>query len=107
VNTPNPRPVPVIQGKTEPRSDGRVYAADGCVDLVQEASEDSFPASDPPAWVGRAETRVSADPPAASQAEGECLKQSQFGSNRPRSILGVALLVGLGLIALAASRLWP
>jgi hypothetical protein len=38
----------------------RVYCQDGQIDVVQEASEDSFPCSDPPAWTQRNETRIPA-----------------------------------------------
>jgi hypothetical protein len=41
--------------------ESRTYCEDGeTIDLVHEASEDSFPCSDPPSWTARCETRVPA-----------------------------------------------
>jgi hypothetical protein len=91
--TPNPRPLPTADPdrETEKPTNGRAYAADGSVDLVQEASEDSFPASDPPGWIARSETRVPAKaPPGAPAAR-------RAGSLRA-ALAVLAFVVGLGVL---------
>src|SRR5262249_13930281 len=44
-------PKPAVDGQ-------RAVCCDGCIDLVHEASEDSFPASDRPACTARSEPRI-------------------------------------------------
>ena len=46
-----------------PQTDGDKFGGKSAAhDIIQEASEDSFPCSDPPGWIGRSETRVPARP---------------------------------------------
>jgi hypothetical protein len=64
----NPRPLTNLTIASAP--DGRVYTSEGDIDLVQEASEDSFPASDPPSWTARSETRIPAAEPVRTSRRG-------------------------------------
>lgn len=48
-----------FDGLTQAVKEERTPAGTYIEDVVQEASEDSFPASDPPAWTARSETRPS------------------------------------------------
>ena len=97
MTTPNPRPLQVAEAgeAVEAPNDGRAYGADGGIDLVQEASEDSFPASDPPSWTARSETRIPAPLPTLPRA-----------SQRAWPVLVAAIVVGIvaGLVVWSAPR---
>jgi hypothetical protein len=75
------------------------------VDVVQEASEDSFPASDPPNWTARNETLVPnesgfpvSEPPPLRPARGE-----GRGPTTGLLILG-GVAVGLAILWAVGSR---
>ena len=57
INT-NQAPVDADAAQTPRPDEQRPQFVDGSVDVVHEASEDSFPASDPPGWSQRNETKV-------------------------------------------------
>jgi hypothetical protein len=105
--TPNPRNSPANDALgAAPPDDGRAYCVGGCIDLVQEASEDSFPASDPPSWTARCETRIPTESPMAASSVAQPASQ-EHSLPRP-AVAFLAFLAGaaalLALLVPAARR---
>ena len=111
--TNNPRPIPdaFAASATDSPLDGRAYCLGGDVDVVQEASEDSFPASDPPSWTARSETRVPAEAPEALAEPARPPAVPDCPTGRPWSAwsawLAPLAAAGAALVALVFNRSRP